>query len=326
MARMSGRQFDRQMRRRLGKRFGKNADLPAAAVRPAASRVEEITELAEAVAEEHCPTALVQPERIACARGVTMSFGSYGDAFDGMLEHRAGRPAGGGRGEGRFHIFCNLDRVARADSPRARFTLAHELGHYYIDEHRNALAAGRAPAHRSQCDCESPNPVEQEADGFAANLLMPRRRFLDKAASLAPGLDGIMRLAETFGSSLTSTALRYAACDLRPCAVVKWNRHGYAWKRLSSSAFQARYRRTVESPEKLPADSPTARALANEKPPENGFFEAGTAAWAWFPGIQPGDLRDVLFIEQAVALGRFGVLTFLFPDGRDGWPTPASSG
>ena len=325
MARMSGRQFDRQMRRRFRKRFGKGAGPPAAAARLAAGRAEEIAELAEAVACGHCPRTLVQPERIARIRGLTMSFGPYGDAFDGMLEHKAGRSVRQGCGQSRFHIFCNLDRVGRADSPRARFTLAHELGHYYIDEHRNALAAGRAPAHRSQCDCESPNPVEQEADLFAAGLLMPRRRFLDKAASLAPGLDGVLRLADTFGASLTSTALRYAACDLRPCAVVKWNRHGYAWKRLSSSAFHARYRRTIEAPEKLPADSPTARALANEQPPEAGIFEAGTAAWAWFPGVQPGDLRDVLFIEQAISLGRFGVLTFLFPESRDGWPG-ASSG
>jgi len=304
------------MRRRFRTRFGRSADLPAAAVRPAAARREEIAELAEAVADEHCPAALVEPRQIARVCGLTMSFGQYGNTFDGMLEHRAGRPAGRSRGESGFHLFCNLDRVGRADSPRARFTLAHELGHYYIDEHRNALAGGRAPAHRSQCDCESPNPVEQEADLFAANLLMPRGRFLDKAASLAPGLDGIVHLAEAFGASLTSAALRYVACDLRPCAVVKWNRHGYAWKRLSSSAFQARYRRTVEAPEKLPADSPTARALAGQKPPEAGFFQAGTAAWAWFPDIQPGESRDVLFIEQAISLGRFGVLTFLFPEAR----------
>src|SRR5262249_25806808 len=66
-------------------------------------------ELAETVADEHCPQGAVNPEIIAQAKHLTMSFGSYKDAFDGMLEHKAGR----------FHIYCNLDRVERRDSPRA---------------------------------------------------------------------------------------------------------------------------------------------------------------------------------------------------------------
>ncbi len=232
-----------------------------------------------------------------------MSFGAYGDAFDGMLEHM----------NGRFHIYCNLDRVGQADSPRGRFTLAHELGHYYIDEHRNALAAGRTPAHRSRCDCESQNLAEQEADHFAANLLMPKSRFIDTAKSTAPHLAGIIALAGTFETSLTATAIRYAAADISPCAVVKWDWRRYAWKWLSSSTFAARYRRTIEAPRQLAEGSPTARALAHEDPPQRGYFEAGTTASAWFPSVKPGEFRDVIFIEQAIPLGRFGVLTFLHP-------------
>ena len=102
-----------------------------------AAHKREIAELAEAVAEEYSPEAKVEPEKIAQAKEITLSFGSYSDAFDGMLEHLAGR----------FHIVCNLDRVGQRNSPRARFTLGHELGHFYIDEHRNALTHGRAPAH-----------------------------------------------------------------------------------------------------------------------------------------------------------------------------------
>src|SRR5207247_1657430 len=108
------------------------------------------------------------------------SFGRYGDAFDGLLEHRSGR----------FHVYANLDRVEREDSPRARFTLAHELGHYFIDEHRNALAAGLALSHPSFCDFESDLPVEKEADHFASNLLMPAKGFRKLAARAPLGLEG----------------------------------------------------------------------------------------------------------------------------------------
>ena len=312
MAKISGRQFDKRIRRRYRKRFGKPPDLPAGPVALSQARKDEIAELAEAVADEHCPAGSVKPEHIARAKRITMSFGDYGDAFDGMLEHRGARLR---QGFGGFHIFCNLGRAGAADSPRARFTLAHELGHYYIDEHRNALVAGRAPAHRSACDHESPNLAEQEADHFAANLLMPRVRFLAEAAAAPPGLVGIISLAEGFGTSLTATAIRYAAADVWPCAVVKWNWTGYAWKWLSSSAFRASFRRTVEAPEHLVDGSPTALALAHESPPKCGYFQAGTTASAWFPRVKPGELRDVIFIEQAIGLGKFGVLTFLYPEG-----------
>ena len=148
-------------------------------------RLAEIAELAEAVADEHCPSGRVEPEAIARAKRIRASFGQYGEAFDGMLEHKAER----------FHIFCNLARVDRPDAPRARFTLAHELGHYYLDEHRNALSAGRTAAHRSQCEYESPNLAEQEADHFAANLLMPQARFLAKAERVSRGMSGIIAFA-----------------------------------------------------------------------------------------------------------------------------------
>ena len=269
-----------------------------------AARIAEIADLAQAVADEHCPSNSVDPQVIACANRITTSFGPYGTAFDGMLEHRAGR----------FHIFCNLERARRADAPRARFTLAHELGHYYLDEHRNVLAAGRACAHRSQCQYESSNLAEQEADHFASNLLMPPARFLARARSIRPGFEGIVSLAQHFQTSITSTTIRYAASDIAPCAVVKWSWRGYAWKWLSSETFRARFRKTIETTDDVPPDSPTGRALARETPPDPGFFQAGTTASAWFPHVAQGQLRDVLFIEQAMPLGRFGVLTFLYPE------------
>jgi len=42
---------------------------------------------------------------------------------------------------------------------------------------------------------------------------------------------------------------------------------------------------------------------------------AATTASAWFPRVKTGEFRDVIFIEQAIALGRFAVLTFLYPEG-----------
>jgi Zn-dependent peptidase ImmA (M78 family) len=267
-------------------------------------RRQEICELAEIVADEHCPGIRIEPLAIAKAKGMTVSFGRYEDAFDGLLEHQ---------GE-RFHIYCNLDRVTRADAPRARFTLGHELGHFYIDEHRNALRLGRAPAHPSFCEYESKNPVEQEADLFASCLLMPSARFLQQAKRLPVGLGGILALARTFGTSVTSTAIRYATLRVKPCVVVKWSPDGYAWKWLSYDAREAGYRKTIESVADIADGSATAQARSGASLPSAGFFQTGTTASAWFPSIPGGAFRNVILIEQAVALGRFGVLTFLYPE------------
>lgn len=63
--------------------------------------------------------------------------------------------------------------LEKADSaPRRRFSIAHELGHYILhaDELENNPELGiffRAPLEKES------NPLEQEANCFAANLLVP---------------------------------------------------------------------------------------------------------------------------------------------------------
>jgi Zn-dependent peptidase ImmA (M78 family) len=268
------------------------------------TREQEIAELAEAIAEEYFPASRVDPLAIVKTKGISISFGHYGDSFDGLLEHR----------HGRFHIYANLNRIDHTDSPRARFTLGHELGHYFIDEHRNALAQGLAPSHPSICEYESDLPVEREADHFSSNLLMPTARFIKIAERVPVGLEAILTIATDFGTSVTSTAIKYVKADIVPCAVVKWNKEGFAWKWLSTETFRARYRKTIESVGKLQPDSPTAKAIAGEQLPSTGFFSAGTTASAWFPFVNSRGDSNAILIEQAVSLGRFGVLTFLYPE------------
>lgn len=268
------------------------------------SRLNDIAELAEVVAEEHGESLRTEPQKIIGANRITVSFGGYGEAFDGMLEHRRGR----------FHIYANLNRLKTPDSGRARFTLAHELGHFYIDEHRRELQSGRAPSHPSRTDFQSKNPVEQEADHFASHLLMPTARFKKAANGLGVGLSAVLSLKDRFGTSITSTAIRYTKLDLAPCAIVKWNPDGYAWKWFSPSMYNAGYRATIKTLEAVLPDSATGRALVGEPGGLKQYFESGTSGSAWFPGIFPGSARDQIFIEQAVSLGEFGVLTLLYPE------------
>lgn len=262
-------------------------------------REQVLSDLAEEVASRQALP--VVPQVLLQSLGITSSFNDYGDAFDGMLECRSGL----------FHVYCNLARVESADSPRARFTLAHELGHYFIDEHRNALASGAAAAHPSFCDYQSPEMVEVEADCFASSLLMPWQRFSRSAKKAAAGLNGVIELAKQFSTSISATALRYLRfTDAAPSIIVKWNRDGFGWKRLSTAAYEQGLRRTIEDPGELPVGSATELVLSGRA---DGVVERGTTAAAWFPFIQSGSFRNALFKEHAVSLGRYGALTMLFP-------------
>ena len=79
------------------------------------ARLDQLAALAEAVAREYCPVPPFDPTPVLHDSRITISYGHYDSAFDGMLEHRCER----------FHIYCNLDRVHTPDSPRARFTVGH---------------------------------------------------------------------------------------------------------------------------------------------------------------------------------------------------------
>lgn len=276
------------------------------------SRLNEIGELAEFVAERRWTAKGLDLAALLTEQGITFSFNAYADAFDGLLEYK----------EGRFHVYCNLNRMERPDSARARFTLGHELGHYYIDDHREALASGSAEAHASFCDYESKIPTEREADHFASNLLMPAERFRKEAARAGRGLAGILRLRGSFNTSVTSTAIRYASLGISPCALVKWTAKGVAWKWMSGDIREAGYWTTVTDPARLAPGSPTVLALAGQVPSKD-FFESGTTAAAWFPYTTDGSTRNIILIEQAIPLGRFGVLTFLYPESGNlnFWPT-----
>lgn len=272
--------------------------------RLAPDRIQVIASLAETVAETHCPNLPVQPSVILKAKRLTISHEAYGDTFDGLLEHR----------DGQFHVFCNLDRVGSPDSARARFTLAHELGHFFIDEHRNALRAG-ADVHGSQTEYLSGNPIEVEADLFASHLLLPTGPFLRAVGKRGPSLESVIEIANEFGTSLSSTAIRFAGVDVHPCVVIRWAPEGYAWKWLSPQAHRSRFWSTIEDIEAVPEDSATGTVLKGGATSPGAVVCRGTTAAAWFPWVPEGASRNIILREQAVSLGRFGAMTMLFPDG-----------
>lgn len=274
------------------------ADRPG---RIAFAREQEIASLAEHIATERFPDGRVEPEQIAAQERIAFRYAAFHEDFDGILVHDAGQ----------FFIICN-DRLTPRGSPRSRFTFAHELGHYFVDDHRRALAAGTWPAHYSRADFRSDAPLEMEADLFAGNLLLPRSLFQQRAAALdGPGLERIATLASHFGASLTATAYRALGLGIfaPPAAVFRWNALGERAGRRMSEETAALGREYLGMADCPPADSVTARAIAGL---EDGTLHGQSHMMNWFPKLSGyGDGDQILLREEVKSLGDFGWLTLV---------------
>ncbi len=238
-----------------------------------AARKRQLSELAEFLADDYCPGRLVEPEAIAKAEGLTFSFGHYEKAFDGLIEHYRDR----------FHIYINLDRLEHQYSPRARFTFAHELGHFYIDEHRNALASGQTPVHPSFTNFQSTNVVEREADFFAACLLLPEGRVKTDCFRRKFSFRILEELAAKYQTSLTSTAIRFAEIGNHPLLVVYVKNGKVQWKWGSEDFPFWRIRGSVSS----------IRGLAVPEDTAAGEFYADGASYKETQRVFAGDWFDV---------------------------------
>lgn len=268
------------------------------------SRAAEIAELAQSLADYYFPDAWIDPQPVIQRLGITLSFNYYGDSFDGMLECRRSR----------FHIYCNLSRVGNSTNGRARFTLGHELGHYFIDDHRNALRSGKVPSHPSFCSDSQPDlAVEMEANHFASHLLMPQDRV---AKLISPNrqmvsLGDISSLETAFRVSFQSAAIRVIdTAQYVMCAGVMWRPDGRVWYVVSPAARSAGYAHVVRDRQRLANDCSTNRCLGNDSEGSAPLDNVTTAS-QWFHAVQAGSLRDVILDETAVRLGQHGVFTLV---------------
>ena len=99
-----------------------------------------------------------------------------------------------------------------------RFSIGHELGHYFLEGHPDAVL--KDGIHQSQAGFVAKDRYEREADTFAASLLMPTDLFKAEMRKIDDGLDAIEALAEIAVTSMTATAFRYAELTREAIAVM----------------------------------------------------------------------------------------------------------
>lgn len=197
-----------------------------------------------------------------------------------------------------------------------RFSVAHELGHYFLEGHPDAVFR-EGDIHESRAGFASGDQIELEADHFAAGLLMPKHLFDAAAARYSDGLDAIRGLKEDCKTSLTASAIRYA--ELTDAAIAILLSHGstvdYCF--ASDAMRQLKGYRHLKKGGLLPRDSLTRTFNQRPENVSSAKDEADdTDVATWFHVDQEIDAT-----EEVVGLGSYGmtltVITADIPDEDD---------
>ncbi len=147
---------------------------------------------------------------IAEYEGVLLTPVTQHDGFNGKIEFLP---------EENTFVIYHPDPNTYPYPTRLRFSISHELGHFYIDEHRQALVRGEG--HSSQSGFRSKDPRERQADEFAAALLIPgwtMESKIEKRGFMT--LEEIRSVATDCEASLYATTIRYVRMTSEPCVVV----------------------------------------------------------------------------------------------------------
>ena len=230
-----------------------------------------IKNLAESISLEF-PQIIFPLEEIIIEEDIKLFYDSYGDTFDGMTIYD----------DSEFYMHINTFRGNHQDTPRARFTIAHELGHYFIDNHRIGLMRGLLKPHPSRNNENSHAKIEREADYFASCLLMPEEKFKKFFHRKKFDFEIIKNLAEQFQTSITATAIRFASTGNHAIMIVFGENGQIKW-RWNSEDFIYKY---LLYSNKIPENSVMGDYFNNMRIP-NGTEEV----WAidWFNYVNPKD-------------------------------------
>lgn len=181
-----------------------------------------------------------------------------------------------------------------------RFSISHELGHYFLEGHPEALLADGI--HQSRAGFVSADPYEQEADFFAAALLMPEIPFRKAIDEHDAGLTCVEALCKVCETSLTATAIRYNSLTRDGVAVLCSLGQIVDWCFMSDGLKQAKGLSWVRKGTPVPAGTVTASFNSKPENVRAGKRDAGEGRLNdWMDGE-----RIYRVTEEVVGLGQYG--------------------
>ena len=202
-----------------------------------------------------------------------------------------------------------------------RFTVAHELGHYFLPGHPDKLFPHGDGVHQSKSGFVCHDQIEEEADHFAAALLMPPQLFMEAMEEAGQGFPAIAHMASLCKTSITATAIRFATHSPDPVAVIvsKGTKIEYCF--LSDVLRELRDVTWPRRGSVVPQRSETYAFNTNGSNVTSSVTaEAWTSLDLWLDGAPTVEMK-----EDVVGLGSYErTLTVLFtdqaldgPDGED---------
>jgi Zn-dependent peptidase ImmA (M78 family) len=184
------------------------------------------------------------------------------------------------------------------ESGRRRFSVAHELGHWFLHGDVSQFHVCTEGDLRNYIGSNQ----EAEANTFASELLMPTPLFKPACWGIEPGIASIKELADKFGTSLTSTAVRFVEENKENCIVVFSENSQVSWWRAKEGMSDL----WIEPRQKIHSDSAAWEC-----------FHDGVAvttmqrvpANSWFKSLRYGKRMEIY--EQSMKLGKLPLVLSL---------------
>lgn len=190
-----------------------------------------------------------------------------------------------------------------------RFTVAHELGHYFLPGHPEHLFPEGDGIHQSRSGFISDDGHEKQADHFAKSLLMPEDIFLAALRQAGEGFPAVEGLASKCRTSITATALRFARLVEDPVAVIMSSGNRVEWCFMSDALARIRSLLWLKKGSLIPSGTATEQFNQNRA---NIFNCERAEGWTklgyWFDEAPQVEMK-----EDVVGLGSYErTLTVLF--------------
>lgn len=213
--------------------------------------------------------------------------------------------------------FCIAYATHIDNEPFQRFSVSHELGHYFLPGHVDAVM-GTNGIHESRAGFASNDRYEMEADRFAAGLLMPRHLFLPALERSGDGLAAVEGLSALCKTSLHATAIRYTQCTHNAVAIVVsvGNKIDHCFMSEALKAIDGID--WIRKHEIMPRNTPTFVFNQNVENVRRAVrIQETSNLQDWF-----GGRRHIEINEDVIGLGTYGkTLTVLYgiavPDAED---------
>jgi Zn-dependent peptidase ImmA (M78 family) len=144
---------------------------------------------------------------------------------------------------------------------RCRFSIGHELAHYHIPTHKRRR--WECGDHDLQATEDFRHAVEWEANGFAAELLMPEVLFRQDARRGDVSFANVYELAsgDSYNVSVTAAAIRLVETSRECCALVATEAGQVIWQVRSDF-----YYRMATRGQTIRSDTYAAAVQTGEQP------------------------------------------------------------